>query len=330
MPTLPELKAKAKEMGLKGYSKMKKAELEALIAENTGRAEEEVEGVVKTPTEILKELAKLLEGETMEVKASILSILYYLNKTFGRSGIYKGDYGDFGDDKIADMMVEAELPERRKIFNKVGEILRTIEVGDLEAKINGWRDYTLKYSGIAKSDGGDEWGKILKSFMKSTITELERRKEREEREKREYQEKEEREEREKREREMMGGEDTRRIESKEGAKRRYDDFVRKTLMEEVETQRAIIKARLLQKVSSPEFLDKIADTLLEVAGWEYEGIIDEPIKSNLTMAEYFMADIFREIKIEMRGERQRLAGDKIFDYAEEEQKRLGFHPLSGR
>lgn len=40
MPTLPELKAKAKEMGLKGYSKMKKAELEALVAENTGRAEE--------------------------------------------------------------------------------------------------------------------------------------------------------------------------------------------------------------------------------------------------------------------------------------------------
>ena len=41
MPSLPELKAKAKEMGLKGYSKLKKAELEALIASFTGGAEEE-------------------------------------------------------------------------------------------------------------------------------------------------------------------------------------------------------------------------------------------------------------------------------------------------
>jgi hypothetical protein len=325
MPTLPELKAKAKEMGLKGYSKMKKAELEALIAENTGRAEEEVEGVVKTPTDILKELAKLLEGETMEDKASILGVLYYLNKKFGRSGIYKGDYGDFGDDKISNMM-EGELPERRKIFNKVGNILRTIEVGDLEAKINGWRDYTLKYSGIAKSDGGDEWGKILKSFMKSTITELESRKEREEREKREYQEKEEREEREKREREMMGGEDIRRLESKNEARRKYDEFVVTTLKEEVETQRAMIKAELLEKILSPDILNQVADALVDVAGYEYEGIIDAPIRRDFNKAENILRRVLRDIHTG----RGLIAPNKIAGYGNDEQKRLGFHPLSGR
>jgi len=128
---------------------------------------------------------------------------------------------------------------------------------------------------------------------------------------------------------MMGEEDTLQIDKVKQAKRNWKDFVRKTLMEEVETQRAIIKAKLLQKISSPEFLDKIADTLLEVAGWEFEGYIDEPIKSNLTKAEYIMSNILSDVRGEMWRERQRLAGDKIRSYASEEEKRLGFHPKTG-
>ena len=129
---------------------------------------------------------------------------------------------------------------------------------------------------------------------------------------------------------MMAIEDTAEEDKRKQAKLNYDNFVRKTLMEEVETQRAIIKANLIQKVSSPKFLDKIADTLVDVAGYEYEGYIDEPIKSNLTKAENMMSNILSDIRGEMWGERQRLAKVKISDYAEEEEKRLGFHPKTGK
>jgi hypothetical protein len=267
MPTLPELKAKAKEMGLKGYSKMKKAELEALIAGNTGGAEEveEVEEVFITTTDILKQLYQLLEGETMEDKAVILGVLFYLNKRY-EDGIKIMSYIAKGDELHNIFELGGKVtPERvRVIFDKVGEILRKIEIGDLQADrveqgFSGVR-ITLEYEGITKRDGGTKWGRILKGFMKSIQPEVEKKKkEREEEEKME------------KEREMMEEEEgrQRRVEDKQKQLRQIkalddpqDKLEVATRMYNEEFMR--VKMAILQHFSNTEFIDKLAEKIVDI------------------------------------------------------------------
>jgi hypothetical protein len=264
MPTLPELKAKAKEMGLKGYSKMKKAELEALVAGNTGGAEE-VEEVVKSPNEILKQLYQLLEGETMEDKAVILGVLFYLNKKY-EDGNRIMSYIAEGDELYNIFELGGKVtPERvRVIFDKVGEILRKIEIGDLEAdrveRGNNVIRITIKYEGITKRDGGTKWGRILKSFMKSIQPEVEKdKKEREEKEKME------------KERNMMEEEEgrQRRVEDKQKQLRQIkalddpqDKLEVATRMYNEEFMR--VKMAILQQFSNTEFIDKLADKIVDI------------------------------------------------------------------
>lgn len=265
MPTLPELKAKAKEMGLKGYSKMKKAELEALVAGNTGGAEE-VEEVVKTPTDILKQLYRLLEGETMEDKAVILGVLFYLNKRYD-DGIMLLSTIIEGDELYNIFMLGGEVTQERviDIFDKVGEILRKIEIGNVivsNVEKRGYNrvKYTLKYEGIAKRDGGTKWGRILKGFMKSIQPEVEKKKkEREEKEKME------------KERIMMEEEEGRQrsVEDKQKRLRQIkalddpqDKLEVATRMYNEEFMR--VKMAILQQFSNTEFIDKLAEKIVDI------------------------------------------------------------------
>lgn len=59
MPTLKELKAKAKKAGVKGYSKMTKAEIKAVLAEPVKK---EAEAVEDAPVEAESKLTFLGEG----------------------------------------------------------------------------------------------------------------------------------------------------------------------------------------------------------------------------------------------------------------------------